>query len=374
MGANVNPPPPVIIQPENPNAEPTPQATPAPVPTAKRRYRYNHAKYAVIDGMHVTISSENLTEKGHPLPGTVGNRGYTADFVDANLVQQLSATFAEDTDPKNSDVLGVGPNDVLPLWLGEMADVIQNEPIHWEVLKKSQSEVQAKRKQKAILGSEGFASKIDYFFSPQSLKGLQEFVDRATTSLKVEFMSMPATWSSGGSRTIVNPIVARAINAASNGVRVRFLLNDERTFDPKPPTAAKGNEITVAYLDKIADCYNLPISSKIIDVNATGISYIHNKGMIADGKNVLISSINGTANSVQGNRETAVSVQSEDMGAYYTIAHDYDWTKTTQAFSDERVKLARDLFQSCPALPLASEDGSADPIFRTPGFGILKFY
>lgn len=387
MGEKINPGPAATPVPLPGGGANPPAVTPvpSPIPTAlTRRYRYNHAKYIAIDDTHVLISSENLTEKGHPLPGTVGNRGYTADFTDAKFVGDVKATFTEDTDAsKNTDVLEVGPGDILPLWMGEMSDVLQNEPIHWEILKRSYTETESdpakKRRNKAVAGADGYAASIEYFYSPKSLPGLEKFIDTAKKTLRIEFMSMPSTWSAGRGTTIVNPIVARAIQAASKGVRVKVLLNDERTFDTNPnPTTAKGNELTVAYLDKMATCYRLPITSKIIDVNAVGISYIHNKGMIADHDHVLISSINGTKNSVVGNRETAVSVESTDLGAYYTKVHDYDWTRTTQAFSDGRTQLARAKFPDCPTMPLVQESGSTDPIFRAvgnaAGFGIIKFF
>ena len=49
-------------------------------------YRYNHAKYIVIDGESLFITSENFTDNGFPGSGDTGNRGWgSASMTEVSL-------------------------------------------------------------------------------------------------------------------------------------------------------------------------------------------------------------------------------------------------------------------------------------------------
>jgi phosphatidylserine/phosphatidylglycerophosphate/cardiolipin synthase-like enzyme len=50
--------------------------------------------------------------------------------------------------------------------------------------------------------------------------------------------------------------------------------------------------------------------------------------MIFDHSKVLVSSINGTPNSMDNNREVAVLVQSPDAARYYQGFFEFDWTRS----------------------------------------------
>jgi phosphatidylserine/phosphatidylglycerophosphate/cardiolipin synthase-like enzyme len=50
--------------------------------------------------------------------------------------------------------------------------------------------------------------------------------------------------------------------------------------------------------------------------------------MIVDGARALVSSVNGTENSVMNNREVAVIVESPDAAQYFQGAFDFDWGVT----------------------------------------------
>jgi phosphatidylserine/phosphatidylglycerophosphate/cardiolipin synthase-like enzyme len=56
-----------------------------------------------------------------------------------------------------------------------------------------------------------------------------------------------------------------------------------------------------------------------------GVKYIHNKGAIADGERVLVSSINWNRNSLENNRETAVVIHSQEVSDYYKELFESDW-------------------------------------------------
>jgi hypothetical protein len=51
----------------------------------------------------------------------------------------------------------------------------------------------------------------------------------------------------------------------------------------------------------------------------------HNKGIIVDGRIVLISSINYSDNSIENNREAGVIIENEDVARWYQDIFDFDW-------------------------------------------------
>jgi phosphatidylserine/phosphatidylglycerophosphate/cardiolipin synthase-like enzyme len=138
----------------------------------------------------------------------------------------------------------------------------------------------------------------------------------------------------------VNPIVEELEAAAKRGVRVRVLLNDEAVFaqapTPAPGSHPKGlfeapakrsrNLDTVCRLQNLAKSAKLAIEGRIVNVKRAQITYIHNKGIVVDGNKAWVSSINGTQNSVQNNREVALAIHSADAAKYFDLAFRTDWT------------------------------------------------
>ena len=314
-----------------------------PAVSVKRRFHFNHAKYLIADDLLVHMSSENFTETGHPVPGLVGNRGWDVAIESPDLVEKMDGLFREDSDLSFKDVLLVEPyQNALPAWVNYQAPGTPT-PIE---------KTPDQRRNRKVKFATGAISQAELILSPNSITGIETFIDGAQKTLNLQFMSLPSTW--GRQSTLrMNPIVEKALEAASRGVKVRVLLNDERVFvdTGSDPSIPEGNEKTAALLERLSQCKKLDISSKIIDIASTGIRYIHNKGILADSDQVLVSSINGTENSVKNNRETALAITSADVNAYYTKVFDYDWSHTSQSYSDAKTKLADSQLIGCPMLP-----------------------
>ena len=119
--------------------------------------------------------------------------------------------------------------------------------------------------------------------------------------------------------------------AHHKGVRVRVLMNDDRVFDlagdPRPPEKRPGF-VTVKALQRLAACKGWRIEAKIVDIKKVGISYIHNKGYLADRNRMILGSINGTRNSMHNNRETALVLRGEQPVDYYRSLFDWDWERS----------------------------------------------
>jgi cardiolipin synthase len=328
----------------------------------KRRFTYNHAKYLIADNHLVHMSSENFTETGHPVPGLIGNRGWDIAIENNSLVQKMNALFTEDTDLSFKDVLLIKPEkDGLPAWA--------NYSPTQETPAAATAQTPAQRKNQNIKFETGNISQAELIVAPDSIADMKTFMDRANNTLNIQFMSLPSTW--GRQSTLrINPIVEKAIEAASRGVKVRVLLNDERVFvdTSADPQVAKGNEKTAALLERIAECKKIDIAAKIIDIEATGIRYIHNKGILVDSDQVLVSSINGTENSVKNNRETALAITSTDTSAYFTKIFDYDWNLTSQSYSDSKINIAKSQLIGCPSVPAETNQSPTNLLSSGLGF------
>ena len=120
--------------------------------------------------------------------------------------------------------------------------------------------------------------------------------------------------------------------AAKRGVKVRVLLNDDNSFgdDGGNSSPVEKNITTVNYLNAEAQKAALPLQAATFDYKKIEVGYVHNKGMVADGSRVFVSSINGTENAIMNNREVAVNVTSTDAAKYYADVFNLDWSLSSK--------------------------------------------
>jgi cardiolipin synthase len=303
---------------------------------SNRRFRFDHAKYVVIDGQYALVSSENFTEHGHPVAGQIGNRGWEVCLQTTDISNQLEKIFENDTQLSFGDVTDLASGNDSGNWL--------------EVQPPNRSpEVSRARENPTISLGTGEVRAAQLLTSPNSAPGLSALMLSARSTLEMEEMNLPLYWRGS---TDPSPLVAGLIDAARRGVHVRALLNDDGAFggggNPTPPdpdgndgggitpfeilsalaspdSNKHANEITANYLRQLANSEHLPLEARIVNTRAAGISYIHNKGIIADSQRVLVSSINGTETSVMKNREMGILLDSPDAGKYFGAAFQADW-------------------------------------------------
>ncbi len=275
-----------------------------------RRFRFDHAKYLVIDSSSVYVTSENFTSTGHPDFGRVGNRGWDAFLNSPTLAQQLIEIFKSDLDPQHGDIY-------------EYEDMHSIQPASRDASGNNRSIT-------AYDSRTGDVERGTLVTSPNSLDGILNIIRSARQRIRVEEMSLPLNWRDPG--ITQDPIVSELIHAAERGVRVQVLLNDEQVFrhgsHRSEDAPLRGNDQTVDYLESYAKQNQLPLQARIVDVTATQITYIHNKGIIIDDQAVFVSSINGTQNSVMNNREVGILMESRDAAAYFAPVFDFDWAQS----------------------------------------------
>lgn len=283
----------------------------------ERRYVYDHAKYLVVDSDRVLVSSENFVQSAFPTSGNRGNRGWQVVLEDLDLAKKFRDMFKEDSSLSYGDVIDLnGYKSKHP----DLPSFPPRPPV--------------KRDQPSLPLGEGSVDKATLITAPDNaLDELPKLIERATKRLDVEENDLPKTWGYKETK-VENPLVTAIIQAAQSSVQVRVLLH----FSPPPADAKEarksGNQITVEYLQHVARCKKWTnLHARLIHLDATGFLVVHNKGIIVDDE-VLVSSINGTENSVKNNRETGVLLESRDAAKYYGKAFDDDWKSSPEVADD----------------------------------------
>ena len=293
-----------------------------------KRYRFDHAKYAVIDGSRVFSQSENFKSSGVPVNSNYGNRGWgvivnnasTASFFtnvfnsDWNTASKDSFPFTATDSRYGSPTKGFVPDSSAPT--ATYAGNFKNKPITGEF-------------------------KVTPIFAPDSTFLQQNSIiglaRQAQKQLLIEQLYIHKFWGStttGSPATTPDVYLEEVIDAARRGVQVRILL-DSAFLDGSDP---RDNQYTVQYVNGIAAAEHLDMEAKLIDLRTLGLEKVHNKGVIADGQKVLVSSINWSENSPENNREAGIIVENTEATAYYEGLFWHDWTAGAQNWSPSEAK------------------------------------
>ncbi|ASS75057.1 hypothetical protein CIG75_08745 [Tumebacillus algifaecis] len=296
---------------------------------AYKRYRFDHAKYAIIDSKSIFTQSENWKSTGVPYNQNYGNRGWgiivndtqTAQFfsgvfnTDWNTASKDSFAFTESHAKYGAPAVGFTPDTSTPP-TGTYKGGFKSKPINGEF------------RVTPILAPDST------YLQQNSIIGLAR---QAQNTLLVEQLYIHKHWgptATGSVTTTPDVYLEEVIAAARRGVKVRVLL-DSAFLDSSDP---RDNQYTVQYINSIAATESLDMQAKLVNLPAVGIEKIHNKGMIADSNKTLVSSINWSSNSPTNNREAGVLVENTEVAAYYEALFWHDWTGGAQSWNPEEPK------------------------------------
>ena len=280
------------------------------------RYRFLHAKFILIDGQKVIVSSENLSPNSLPdddkSDGTWGRRGVVLITDAPGVVNHVQTIFERDFDIANHvDITNTNSPYIGPPPIGFIPDT-ETGGITYTV-----------RYPEPVSFSGEFA--FELVQSPEnslrdqdSLLGLINQAGDGDTVLAQQLDERPY-WGANPTDD-PNPRLEAYIDAARRGAAVRLLLDEY--FDDGDEVS---NSAACAYVQTIAQNENLNlrcalgnpaglgIHNKMVLVNINGRGYIH------------VGSLNGSEQSSKGNRELALQVQSD--AAYNLLADmfNHDW-------------------------------------------------
>ena len=118
--------------------------------------------------------------------------------------------------------------------------------------------------------------------------------------------------------TFASRRVATALErAAERGVEVRVLLSSAWYVEDE-------NRRLVEHLREIATREDLPLQAKLADPGGD-YEKIHAKGVVIDGDQVLLGSLNWNEGAATENREVLLAVEDESVADFYARAYAADW-------------------------------------------------
>ncbi|HIP96519.1 MAG TPA: hypothetical protein EYH32_04805, partial [Anaerolineae bacterium] len=283
------------------------------------RYRYQHAKFAIVDGQQVLIGSENFGHNAMPADdktdGTWGHRGVILVTDAPEVVAHAERIFAADCDPAHH-------NDIVAWGTAPYTPPLSYTPVYtsggWSYPVQFPTPF--------VLANTEMA--LEVVQSPEtSLRqtdGLLAMVARAGVSdtVLVEQMYEHPYWGDNAEDD-PNPRLEAYIAAARRGATVRILLDSY--YDE--PGEVRSNAATCGYVNTIAVSETLDLECRL--GNPAGLG-IHNKMVLVDDAQsdddyLHVGSINGTETSAKANRELALQVRSAEACAYLAGVFAYDW-------------------------------------------------
>ena len=258
-----------------------------------KRYRFLHAKYVVVDSRAAWIGSENFGDAGFPA-GHKGNRGWSVIVEDVDLAQALDRVFEDDFDSRRRDSISksLGPGVQLP-----PLPAVSPSPPHTD------SRV---RHARLLVGPD---SSLDQ-------DCLLDLIATARERLSIETFYIEDTW-----RDDPNPFLEGAFAAAERGVSVRILLDG--SWSSVEADSGTNDEV-VAKINGRAMERHVPLEARLLAPRGS-IERLHNKGVVADGRTVVVSSMNWALGSATENREIGILLEDPAIASRFEAAFDADW-------------------------------------------------
>ena len=245
----------------------------------RRRYRFLHAKYAVIDDSAV-VTSENWGDRNFA-PEATGSRGWGVVLEDDASADYLARVFREDVDWR---AVSSWENASVESYEGDESDADVRtgfDPV------------------------ETGTAEVELFVTPdENVEPVVSMIESADDEVLVQ-QSYIRAWGEDGNLT-TNPYVAALEERAEEGVDVRVLLDGRWYYEEENA--------------EVADALN----ESGIDARLAAYP-VHTKGVVVDGESALVSSINWNENSPKNNREVGIVVHDEEVAGYFADVFETDW-------------------------------------------------
>lgn len=272
----------------------------APSKQPRRAFTHCHQKFLVVDRRNVVVESANWATTSIPLieaPGVQWRKGNREWFIQL-ASEGAAAFFAElfqmdwDFEPARKES---GP-----------AEEKLQTPRERGLLISSAIEAAPDR----IFAAGSYVAPADVeivpICSPQNYLGMiLPLLEGARESVCIEQQYIKGLDQSGHVVELV-----RAVRDLPSEVEVRFVSS---------PAYRSSWDDTVATLKS----YDL--EDRLRAINLGIFNHNHNKGLIVDGRSVLVSSTNWSDNSIGAAREAGVLVHDPGVAGYYQRAFDLDW-------------------------------------------------
>lgn len=213
----------------------------------RARYRYHHAKYAVVDET-VLVTSENWKPSG---VGGKASRGWGVVLHDPSLAEHLATVFAADTE-----------------WTDGRS---------WTSLSpEGQPDPPADGTYPTRFAPErSTASSVRVVLAPDNAESAVETVlDDADESIRIQQVSIDED----------GPLLEAAIAAARRGVSVEILLGGAWYVEDDNRALARN-------LTRLSEREDLPLAVRIVEPRSR-FDHLHAKGVVVDDRDSVVGSLN----------------------------------------------------------------------------------
>ena len=247
------------------------------------RYRFQHAKYAVVDD-----SALVLTENWKP-SGTEGrsSRGWGIAVESEAVTADLVALFEADT----------GWRDAIA-WQRYQLDrsFVDADEADGTFPKEFEAETVAVDSVRVISAPDNAETEISALLrsTNQSIRVQQPAINDPD-----------------------HPYVRASLDAARGGATVQLLLDDTWYVE-------RENREFAREIHEVAARESLSVEVRLAEPRSR-FEKVHSKGIVIDDRTVVVGSINWNNNSVRNNREVALVLEGESVGAYYANVFLADW-------------------------------------------------
>ncbi len=266
-----------------------------PVRWTSNTFTFSHQKFIIIDNDTTIVQAGNWARPSFPLneweydpyggfthKNYEGNREFNIAMTDEVVTQYYRDVFDYDWS------IGSDYNEVIDG---------TGTPLTWGALDK----VYYPR----VFNYSGHFSgqmKVTPVFSPDtSLEAMLWVINSAQATLDIEIPYV------SNSSVVVDELLDAIVAAKHRGVTVRIIMEANRNDNEAVALAFAKENIPIIWMD------------------LRFFSAIHNKAFIADGRMILICSINWSEESISENREAGVVIEHEGIAGWYQAVFDYDW-------------------------------------------------
>jgi phosphatidylserine/phosphatidylglycerophosphate/cardiolipin synthase-like enzyme len=265
----------------------------APSAAARRYFTVCHQKFVVADNRTVVVGSANYAESSIPTltrPGEFkkGNREWLVRLDAAAVAEWFSELFDNDWNLPATRGLA-GPPMVLPKGV-ILPRALTPRPKPFDLGKFTADR----------------AGQITPVISPINYRQeVERLIRSATRSIDIQQQYIKA----GGPD--VEALIGAVRTMSASGVTVRIMVS------PAFPESWKDTVDTLKHF-KLIKCLRA--------MKLDHYKHLHNKGVLVDGKAVVVSSTNWSNNSVAHAREAGLLIRSKPIAAYYAKAFERDWS------------------------------------------------
>jgi phosphatidylserine/phosphatidylglycerophosphate/cardiolipin synthase-like enzyme len=283
----------------------------APSAGNRRIFTVCHQKYVVIDNTAVVLGSANWAESSIPYvlkPGTFkkGNREWLLHLKSAAVAEWFTNLFEADWE--------------IPATRGAPAALELARPGSVMVPARA---IDPPKPVDVLISPKGANVQITPVISPQNyFEDVGQLIRSAKKSIYIQQQYILV----GGAK--VEALIQDVAHQASE-LDVRIMVS---------PTFPQNWERSVKTLSLFG------LQGKLKALNLDHYVHLHNKGLIIDGKHVVVSSTNWSQNSIDSAREAGVIITSKQAAAFFGKAFKTDWdrgwdpsevnTRTRQLFRD----------------------------------------